>query len=410
MSPSTTPAVLRAAAEGDVERLTEERQRAVRLLLAHPLVTDADPDPAAFALVRRHEGWLKGWFRDQLGYRLVVDTELARLHKRPLPPAPGAPDASVRPLLTHSGAEFDPRRYTLLCLVLAALERMDVQTVLSALAAEVQVLAAAEDDVDPLDLDRHAERQAFVDAVRFLVELRLLRRVDGSEGAFVAGTGDALYDVASRHLPQLLATPSPPSLAADPDELGAEIYPDTDEGQNLRTRHRLMRRLIEEPALYLDELDDAERAYLTSQRHYLLGQATTAVGLPIEVRREGLALIDDTGRFSDLLFPSTGTVAHAALLLAEHLADRAAEHRDGGAAGDAEEGSPAVASAELRSLVGELLEKYGKFWSKLYREDAAGADRLLDDALDRLEKMRLVVRRREGVEPRPAIARYRVES
>ena len=70
-----------------VKRIAEEQRRAVRLLLAHPFVSDERPDPDTFALVRRHARELQRWFAEQLGYRLVVDTELARLHKCP---APGA--------------------------------------------------------------------------------------------------------------------------------------------------------------------------------------------------------------------------------------------------------------------------------------------------------------------------------
>ncbi|MFL6199867.1 MAG: DUF2398 family protein, partial [Thermoanaerobaculia bacterium] len=88
-----------------LSQLAEEQQRAVRLLLAHPFVTDSRPDPEAFSFVRRHARELQRWFAEQLGYRLVVDSELARLHKRP------APGARLRPLRTQSQAPFDPRRY-----------------------------------------------------------------------------------------------------------------------------------------------------------------------------------------------------------------------------------------------------------------------------------------------------------
>lgn len=374
---------------GAEEAFAEERRRAVRLLLSRPFVTDSRPDPETFALVRRHARELQRWFAEQLGYRLVVDTEFARLHKRP------APGARLRPLRTQSTLPFDPRRYALLCLVLAALERMEVQTVLSELAEQVSLLAASEEAVRRFNLESHAERQAFVDAVRWLVDLGVLSLADGEDVAFVQGRGDALYDIHSRRLSQLLSVPVPAAPVEDLDGLGADSYPDTEEGANRRVRHRLMRRLVEEPVLALDDLDEAERGYLTSQRHYLVGQVTARTGLLVEVRREGLAAIDPADRLTDLPFPSTGTVSHCALLLAERLAERAR------AAG----GPAVVPVSELEALVGPLLERHGPFWSQRYREDPA---RLLADALERLEHLGLVVRRAEGVEPRPAIARYQV--
>ncbi len=389
----------------DDELLREERRRAVRLLLSRPLVGDTvlgPHDQETFALIRRHERWLTGWFADLLGERLVVDSELARLHKRP------APDARPRPARSPAGSPFDPRRYALLCLVLAALERVELQTVLSELAEKVQVLAASEEGVAPFELDRYAERRAFVDAVRLLVELGVLSLTDGNDTAFVQGQGDALYDVHARPLAQILAAPVPPSLAAGPWELSRESYPETDEGANRRVRHRLMRRLLDEPVLYLDGLDDDERAYLTSQRHYLIHQVHEAAGLEVEVRREGLAAIDPTGRLTDLAFPAPGTVAHAALLVAEELGRRRRAAGGGTAPdGPADPGRPrSVPGTAIESFLEDRAARHTGLWSKRFTEEPGGMARLADEAVERLESMGLVERRPEGVVPLPALARY----
>jgi uncharacterized protein (TIGR02678 family) len=292
---------------------------------------------------------------------------------------------------TQSHSAFDPRRYALLCLVLAALERLEVQTVLSELAEQVALLAASEEGVRRLDLQSYAERQAFVDVVRWLVSLGVLALADGEDTAFLEGRGDALYDIHSRRLTQLLTVPVPAEPPADLAELGTEVYtevyPDTEDGANRRARHRLMRRLIEEPVLYLAELEEIERAYLTSQRHYLLNQITAKTGLAVEVRKEGFAAVDPDGRLTDLAFPGTGTVSHAALLLAERLAVRALDE------------------TELRAVLDSLVERYGHLWSQEYRDDRP---RLLSEALERLEHMGLIARKAGGAEPLPAIARYQV--
>ena len=372
------------------EVLAQERQRAIRLLLAHPFVTDTRPDPEAFALVRRHARELQHWFAEQLGYRLVIDIELARLHKRP------APGAVPRPLRTRSRAPFDARRYALLCLVLAALERLEVQTVLSELAEQVEILAASEEGVRPFDRQSYAERQAFVDAVRWLVEVGVLALADGEDTAFVEGRGDALYDIHARRLSQVLSAAVPAAALADPAQVGAEAYPDTEEGRNRRSRHRLLRRLIEEPVLYLADLDETERAYLASQRHYLVTQVEQA-GLVVEVRREGLAAVDPAGQLTDLAFPAPGTVSHAALLLAEHLAARARA---------LPERTVIVPREECRSVLADLLARFGRFWNKSYQQEESGAERLLAEALGRLQDLALARVHAAGVEPLPALARY----
>ena len=123
--------------------LYDERRRAVCLLLKKPFVSDESPDPETFVLIRQHEAELRRRFRDMLGYRLVIDHEMARLAKV------RAPDARPRPILTRGKKPFDRRRYSLLCLILAVLERSEVQTILSTLAEEVKILSAASDGVAP---------------------------------------------------------------------------------------------------------------------------------------------------------------------------------------------------------------------------------------------------------------------
>ncbi len=380
----------------DVEgQVLEERRRAVRLLLRRPLVTEGRPDPDAFALVRRHEAELRRWFRDQLGYRLVVDHEQARLFKR------RAPGALPRPLRTRYGRAFDRRRYSLLCLVLAALERSEVQTVLSVLAEEVKLLTAATDGVPTLDLERSVERRCFVDAVRVLVELQVLRETDGDDSAFLrGGESDVLYDIDARRLARMLASPVPPSLASGPEALAEETYPPTEDGKNLRIRHRLMRRLVEEPVLYFSDLTEDERAYLSWQRAYLIRGVEQWTGLSVEVRREGLAAIDAEGRLSDVAFPSTSTVAHAALLFADELAQslRRGDGRD--------DERRVVPRGELMGFAERIFGL--RRWAKAYRESPSGAVLLMDHALEYLASLRLVQRLPEGVLPLPAIARYRV--
>jgi uncharacterized protein (TIGR02678 family) len=381
---------------------TEERQRAIRLLLAQPLVSDAGPDPETFALLRRDAPWLRRWFSDHLGYRLVVEPDLARLHKRPVP------GRLLRPARSRTGRPFDPRRYCLLCLALSALERLEVQTVLSELAAQVELLARSEEGLEPFDLNRYSERLAFVDAVRLLVDLGVLEAVAGDEQGFTKGRADAdaLYDVHRRRLSQLLVAEVPPSLVSDAEELAQETYPDTDEGVNRRLRHRLLRRLLEEPVLYLADLEAAELAYLQSQRHRLVRLATDATGLEVEVRREGLALLDAGGVLTDETFPASGTAAHAALLLGEFLT--------GSARGSGRDEAPTavdrttVPRAAIRTELEALRRRYGRSWAKQYRDDD-GLDRLLHEALERLAAMGLVREHPEGVEPLPALARFTSE-
>lgn len=366
--------------------LEDERRRAVRALLRRPLLV-AESAPDAVALVRRHRDAIAAWFQSELGYRLVVESDFARLHKMPAPCR-----LAHRRLLTRNGHEFDSRRYALFCLVLAALEQAGEQTTLERLAEAVKLHASDLPEFD-LDFDRIPDRRAFTQAVQVAADLGVLDLRDGDEERFARREegGDALYQIRHRRLAQVLSAPVPPSSVASPNEIETEAYPETAEGRARLSRHRVTRAIVEEAVCHLDELSDDDRAYFVSQRARLFRQLERMCGFEMELRAEGVVAIDADGDTSDVAFPAEGTVAHAALLLADELSRRRRR------------GEEACTLLELEAHVAGLVARYRKYW----RGDLAGDPReLVRLALERLEAFRLIARVEGGVRPAPAIARF----
>ena len=374
----------------------DERRDALRALLMCPLMTAADP---AFHAVRRHERELRDWFSQAAGWILHVERDCARLYKRPA----DLGDA------TRGAAEFDRRRYILFCLACAALERAEPQITLRTLGEKLLALAA-----DPelgvrgfsFTMDSHHERRELVATCRYLLSLGVLLRVAGDEDAFVSKVGDALYDVRRRALAGMLAaargpsTWAPDAAPATLDErlvaLTEEFTPDSEEGRRTAMRHHLARRLLDDPVVYLDELDDrpALRAYFQNQRGALATRLGEATGLSIEQRAEGLALVDENGELTDVAMPAAGTASHVTLLVAEFLAS--ARHAQPGAA---------VSESAVAAAVRDLIPDYGRYWAKAAREPGAETD-LARNALGRLEMLRLIRRDADGIHPLPALARF----
>jgi uncharacterized protein (TIGR02678 family) len=374
----------------------EERRDAVRALLMCPLMTAAHP---SFHAVRRHERELRDWFSQAAGWILHVERDCARLYKRPA----DLGDA------TRGADDFDRRRYILFCLACAALERAEPQITLRTLGEKLLALAA-----DPelgmrgftFTLESHHERRELVAICRYLLSLGVLLRVAGDEDAFVSKVGDALYDVQRRALAGMLAAARGPSTWAPEnaplnlDErlaaLTDEFTPDSEEGRRTAMRHYLARRLLDDPVLYFEELDDrpALRAYFQNQRGALAARLGDAAGLSAEQRAEGLALVDDSSELTDVAMPAAGTASHVTLLVAEFLAS----------AGRARDGVPVSEAAVAEAVLG-LIPEYGRFWAKAAREPGAETD-LARNALARLEMLRLIRRDADGVYPRPALARF----
>lgn len=212
--------------------------------------------------------------------------------------------------------------------------------------------------------------------------------------------------------------------------------------------------MLENPVAYYA---DADSELLGQLRAPALAEDLERLsGLTVERRAEGVALIDTSGRLSDIRFPGGGTVAQAALLLAvrisaavqrtgrhalellpaptaaERLAARA--RRIDGALpsrglvaelaesdnesmyetpGDAgqepgetpgESRYPFVTESWLRGRLKEITGEYGAGFAADLRGDP---DRLLDQALDLLTAMSLIARVDGGALALPLLARYR---
>jgi len=413
-----TVGLARVAAQLDATE-REDFQEAARILLAHPLVTADWPEAGALSLIRRFDEPLRNEFWRMCRWRLDLGARSARLLRRP------AEVTATRPALSRTGRPFSPWAYTYWCLVLSALESVGTQTSISALADEVTRIRAG-DETLPVDLTVFEQRRAFVDAVGALEQLGVLTVVDGATEAFLSTTDesgdDALYDVDADAAGHLLV--SPPSVLAGidaPEDFLIEAYPATPDGDAARVRHRVIRRLLLQPAVYFDELDEEDRNFARHRRGRLRDEIERLTGRWLETRAEGMSLIDAP---SAIAFPGSGVVAHAALLYGSELvadALRLEEPADEvslpstkfpsepAGAEDAPEipslgrriGSTAADGAWAR-----VVEAFQDRFTADYRDDHP---RLRREAVELLERMDLVRRDGNALVVRPVMARYRAD-
>jgi len=380
----------------------DEQQRALRALLARPMLLHTDP---AYPLVRKHADTLRQWLNRETGWSLIVEDDFARLAKR----VANHHDTTRSARLNKpAGAPpFSRRRYALTCLALAELERGEAQITLGRLGEAIRQSAA-----DPalkaeglqFSLEERSERRDLVAVVRLLLELGVLNRVTGDEDSFVHAQQDVLYDVNRRLLSSLLVVSRGPSLLEselDEKKTGTNplsqriaaitetFVPDTLDARNTALRRSLTARLLDDPLLYYHELSEEELAYLTSQRPHIARRIREATGLIDEVRAEGMAMVDPTGELSDERLPSEGTEGHATLLLADYLAAQRTRQ------------PLETLHARMRSWIDE----YSRYWKKAVRENGA-EEELCRKALQRLSALRLVEISDNGVQPLPAIGRH----
>ena len=357
------------------ELAESERRRALRALLRSPLLSSGGETAEEYGLVRRHSDWLKDWLMRFPSWGLQIDQHVARLRKAP----PDLLDDTRSAVDRASGTPFTRRRYALLCLALAASEQSDAQITLSQLAQRVVQLIAADPELRAagllLDMDNHDERRDFVHAVRLLMDAGILRRLDGDERQFLdrSGVSDALYEIHRPTLGAMLNVFRSPSAV----ESAADLIEETE------ARVRLTRALLDDPIVYFHDLTEEEREYLEEHRGYLLRQVCAATGMVAEIRREGIAMVDDAGDLTDVNLPDESKDGNIALMLVQWFAESARTYP----------GTAIPVSAVEEYVRRKAPESGAETW-------------LTQDALLRLRGLRLIQSMDAGIVPLPACARY----
>lgn len=292
-----------------------ELQRAVRALLRSPLTTVRRPDE--FRLALKWETVLRNELGQKFGYRLDVSRTAARLLRRP------ASLSAQRGARLDSGRLLSRWGYVYLCLALAALEQPGHQVIASELLTRITHLARGDDRLR-IDTTEYVQRRAFRDAMRYLEQIEVLTVRDGNVESLL-NEGQVLWDLDRDAAAMcMIAAPSILRSVTSVADFLDEPVATSPEGRSRRARQRLNRRMIDQPVVLTEDLDPDEADLAWRNRRREADNVARLTGCDIELRREGIALIDHPAQpVGPQRFPGSDAVAHAALLwltaLLEHL-------------------------------------------------------------------------------------------
>ncbi len=387
-----------------------ERQTCVRALLQNPLLQAGGRQGDIFRLIRRHADWLRTWFASEPSWPLVIEREYVRLGK-----VPARLDDASFPARDHRGVSFSRRRYALLCMVLAVLEKAERQTILGRIAEQVALKARGDEVLERAGMavrfERRAERLDLIAVILMLVGRGVLTRIHGDEEGYVQHGGEVLYTINRSVLARVAAMQCGPStlsgllLDERPVRLHpSELFAEGDTARRRLSRTTLTRLLLDHPVVYYADLSEEELAYLNSQRARLTHEIEMASGLIAEIRAEGLAMVDPLRKLTDHAMPDEGTMGHAALLLAEFLIPNIAAVDEAGNA----EGEGGIPVLRLEQHLVEQAAIHKSRWRRDSQEPA-GLRALLGDVLARLQALCLLRRVNDTIFPLPALARYRLD-
>lgn len=325
----------------------QEAQAAFVTLLARPLLT-ARTSPSELRALLPHRRKVAEWAA-RLGYRLVINGGVIRLHRDPAGPQRTAAPPPYNP----------PRRRDLVLQLLAAAacESTDGTTTIQELSDETRALSISPaSQVRPYDPDRRAERQSFLRALDRLTQVGVLFRRTTDESLLRQWESDGTgvgggYEVDSDALLQF-SDPFTVELAlARPEDADA----DADASRTATRGQRMLRTLVEDTALLYADLHHADAEYARSQRSWLAAQAAEMTGGVVEMRSEGLLLRLSEGQPVTALVVPAFPVATASSWFALKALEAAI--RRGGAPDF--DGRVWLGADDVRQLAGDLYREHG---------------------------------------------------
>lgn len=353
-------------------------------LLAQPMITPAT-NRELFRLVVRHQQPLSEAAR-RFGYRIQRVGQAARLIRVPVggtatvPPRPS--DAPSRRLLA------------LMCLIAACCEEVSGTVTLQRLSDMVRdVCAAPGVQVSPYDPDIKSERRQLRDAAALLARWGVLNRRTSDEKMLEEWTEDgsgpgAGYEVDRDAL----------LLMTSPDVLAAALQPEPADADATRTI-RLLRALVETPAVLYADLDPTDADTLRRHRSRYAGYLAQMTGGAIEARQEGILLVlrDGDGRPPTVAdWPRARAADWVALLAADQAGRDGVRHDDG---------TVHLTRVLVDELIDDLIRSRGAYMNDRQKADPQV---VLDDAQRVLTELGLLrVTGDGGWVLLPPAARYR---
>lgn len=319
-------------------------------------------EPELYQAVKNHYEALQEWFQEYCGFTLLVTRYFAKLEKMP----------GKAQTWMGFGSFQQPRDYGLFTYCLWFLEGRgeNDQFLLTELVEEIREHLTGRDVF--LDWTVYEHRLSMARALKLLKEMGVLATVDGDEGEWArsGSEGDnVLYECTPWSRYVLRRFPQDLQNYTEVPELGEGMYADTPEGVLKRRRHRIYRRLIQEPVVYDWEWTDDERYYVRNQRRLISEQLENMLGLQLERYQEGYLVFCPETSSDAQLFPTAKALTDLALLLGGELR-RSLRSETGGLTVDVQ-GRIELTLVELENMMLRLREQHQNSWSKQHRQATA---------------------------------------
>lgn len=313
-----------------------------------------EKEPQIYQQIRLRENVLKNFFLDKMGLNLIVHRQFIKLEKFPLEAEPWM---GINNFL-------QVRDYVLFSCLMAFLEgkNVDEQFLLSDLCEELKSIFPSQEE---LDWTHYEHRKSLVRVLQTATDLDLVRTVDGDITDFsYSENNEVLYEVPL--VARYFLRSFPKDLTAFKgieDFLNIEDL-NTEEQTGVKRRQRVYRKLFLTPVMYSNGNNDPDFLYLRNYRNRIREDVEKLSDFKFELFRNAALLTADEKKAVYTLFPDNKAISDIVL----QFATLVREEKEQEEIPLQYDGTLRLTKADFQKWVGKCKEKYGKGWSKQYRE------------------------------------------
>ena len=318
------------------------------------------------------------FIKNKLGYKLIVNPYVIKMEK-----IPGKPQAFMGIESFNSKLE-----YVFLCLILIYLEERTKkeQFILSGLIDYIQNLIAEVDIQDiKIDFTIYSQRKAMVNVLKFIKNMGFIIMYDGDENKFAEDIeNDVLYEVtgvSKYFMRKFSSNITDCNLYTDiyeKEQLGLE----QDKGKE--RRQRIYRRLFTENIVYKENDDDQDYNYIRNYRNVINQDVDKMLASSLEVHKNGAYILLTEDKNFKNTFPSNKAISDVVSFINTIIVKKLKEGKIKENIND----TINISEIEFVKLVREVKEKYGKGFSKEFRELAE--DKLLIEIVNYMKQFDMI--------------------
>lgn len=312
-------------------------------------------EPELYFSLKDQSKMFGDFFKDKLGYALIINPLLIKLEKLP---GKTKPWMGIRTFET-------PQAYLFLCYILMFLEdrEPEEQFILSQITDYIKAQPMQD---EPVDWTVYQQRKALIKVLEFTKSEGLILVSDGNDSDFISSQGavEVLYENTGASKYFVRRFPFDITQVNTPKEFERVDWQSEDADRGILRRHRVYRRLILEPVIYQQGSDDQDYLYIKNQRSVIAHDFDAYLGADLQVHKNGAMLIFPEGQLVTDSIPNRKNSSDIVLQICFEVRKAVEE----GSFIRQESDKIPLSRVKWDAFIEQVRETYSEGWSKGYRE------------------------------------------